>query len=299
MKKLDFVKQNIKGKLRKDVSLKQYNTWKVGGNAEYLFEPDDLNDLKIFLNFVKGERITFLGNGSNVLIRDGGVKGFVVCLKNSFNNFFTDSEGIFTFEAGLSCMKIAQITARANFSGLEFLCGIPGTLGGALRMNAGCYGGNIWSKVNSVVLINKSGKLVKKSKKEFDVGYRDVNLDSDSFFVSASFSLKKNDLNNSLDKIKEFLKHRRISQPTGQPSCGSVFKNPDNDSAGKILDSLGLKGYRIGGAYISKKHANFIITEKSATSDDVEKLINLIQDKVFKEKKIFLETEVKFIGIRQ
>ena len=298
MKKIDAIEKNLKGKLRKNISLKKYNTWKVGGNEEYFYEPYDLDDLKIFLKLVKNEHVTFLGNGSNVLIRDSGIKGFVVCLKNSLNNFYKGNDGIFTFEAGLSCMKIAQISANQSFSGLEFLCGIPGTLGGALRMNAGCYGENIWKSVNSVVLINKSGNLKNKRKEEFNIGYRNVELDDGSFFVSASFYLKKNRLNESSDKIKELLKNRRISQPTGLPSCGSVFKNPDNDSAGKILDSLGLKGYRIGGAYVSKKHANFIITEKSAKSGDIEELISFIKQKVLKEKKILLETEVKFIGVK-
>ena len=298
MKKIDAIEKNLKGRLRKNISLKKYNTWKVGGNAEYFYEPYDLDDLIIFLKLVKNQHVTFLGNGSNVLIRDSGIKGFVVCLKNSLNNFYRGNDGIFTFEAGLSCMKIAQISANQSFSGLEFLCGIPGTLGGALRMNAGCYGENIWKSVDSVVLINRSGALKNKRKEEFNIDYRNVDLDDGNFFVSASFNLKKNRLNDSSDKIKELLKNRRISQPTGLPSCGSVFKNPDNDSAGKILDSLGLKGYRIGGAYVSKKHANFIITEKSAKSGDVEELINFIKHKVLKEKKILLETEVKFIGIK-
>ena len=298
MKKIDAIEKNLKGRLRKNISLKKYNTWKVGGNAEYFYEPYDLDDLIIFLKLVKNQHVTFLGNGSNVLIRDNGIKGFVVCLKNSLNNFYIGNDGIFTFEAGLSCMKIAQISANQSFSGLEFLCGIPGTLGGALRMNAGCYGENIWKSVDSVVLINRSGNLKNKRREEFNIGYRNVDLDDGSFFVSASFNLKKNRLNNSSDKIKELLKNRRISQPTGLPSCGSVFKNPDNDSAGKILDSLGLKGYRIGGAYVSKKHANFIITEKSAKSGDVEELISFIKHKALKEKKILLETEVKFIGIK-
>ncbi len=298
MKKIDAIEKNLKGRLRKNISLKKYNTWKVGGNAEYFYEPYDLDDLIIFLKLVKNQHVTFLGNGSNVLIRDNGIKGFVVCLKNSLNNFYRGNDGIFTFEAGLSCMKIAQISANQSFSGLEFLCGIPGTLGGALRMNAGCYGENIWKSVDSVVLINRSGNLKNRRKEEFNIDYRNVDLDDGNFFVSASFNLKKNRLNDSSDKIKELLKNRRISQPTGLPSCGSVFKNPDNDSAGKILDSLGLKGYRIGGAYVSKKHANFIITEKSAKSDDVEELISFIKHKVLKEKKILLETEVKFIGIK-
>ena len=296
MKKIDIIKQKVQGRLRKNVSLKEFNTWKVGGNAEFLFEPYNLEDLVIFLDLVTNEKITFLGNGSNVLIRDNGIEGFVVYLKNSLNNFYLDDNGKFTFEAGLSCMKIAQISARENYTGLEFLCGIPGTLGGALRMNAGCNGGNIWSNVASVVLINKKGNLITKSRNDFNVSYRNVELDENNFFVSASFDLKENKLKNSLDIIKGLLKNRRISQPTGQPSCGSVFKNPNSDSAGRILDSLGLKGYRIGGAYISEKHANFIITEKSAKSNDIEELISFIQNKVLEKKKILLETEVKFVG---
>ncbi len=211
MKKLDAIKQKVKGRLRKDVSLKEFNTWKVGGNAEFLFEPYNLEDLKIFLDLVSNEKITFLGNGSNVLIRDNGIEGFVVCLKNSLNNFYLGDDGNFTFEAGLSCMKIAQITARENYEGLEFLCGIPGTLGGALRMNAGCNGGNIWSNLTNVVLINKRGNLITKSRDDFKVSYRNVELDENNFFVSASFNLKENKLNNSLDIIKELLKDRRIS----------------------------------------------------------------------------------------
>ena len=296
MKKTDIIRQKVRGRLRKDVSLKEFNTWKVGGNAEFLFEPYNLEDLMIFLNLVANEKITFLGNGSNVLIRDNGIEGFVVCLKNSLNNFYLGDDGRFTFEAGLSCMKIAQISAKENYAGLEFLCGIPGTLGGALRMNAGCNGENIWSNVVSVVLINKKGNLKTKNRDDFSVSYRNVELDENNFFVSASFNLKENKLNNSLDIIKGLLKNRRISQPTGQPSCGSVFKNPNSDSAGRILDSLGLKGHRIGGAYISEKHANFIITEKSAKSNDIEELISFIQNKVLEKKKILLETEVKFIG---
>ncbi len=296
MKKIDKISKKIKGNLRKNISLKKYNTWKVGGKAEYFFEPEDLEDLKIFLNLTSGEKVTFLGNGSNVLIRDNGIEGYVVCLKKSFNNHHINSENKFIFEAGLSCMKIAQISAKQNFTGLEFLCGIPGTLGGALKMNAGCYGGNIWDNVSDITLINKEGDLIKRKKNDFKISYRNVDIDENNFFVSASFNLQKNQMNNSLNIIKDFLKDRRSNQPTGLPSCGSVFKNPKNHHAAKILDSLGLKGFRVGGAYVSEKHANFIITEKSAKSKDIEKLINYIQKKVYEDKKISLETEVKFIG---
>ena len=292
----EHIKKNIRGQIRENVSLKEYNTWKVGGKAEYFFEPYDLNDLKFFLANFQKTNITFLGNGSNVLIRDGGIKGCVICLKNTLKDYKIINDDEISFEAGFSCMKIAQITARNNFSGLEFLCGIPGSLGGALAMNAGCYGGNVWEKVTKVVLINEKGILIERNKKEFKIGYRNVELEKGCFFVSAIFKLDHNLLNNSQEIIKNFLEDRRKKQPTGLPSCGSVFKNPDHHHAANLIDSLGLKGFKIGGAHISTKHANFIISDKSASSNDIEKLIDYIQKKVYEEKNIFLETEVKFVG---
>ena len=296
MKNIEIIKKNIKGKLKENISLKSYNTWKVGGNAEYFFEPKNLEDLKIFLKNTMDYNVTFLGNGSNVLIRDGGIQGFVVCLKNSLNNYDIKNKNEFIFEAGLSCMKIAQITSKNNYTGLEFLCGIPGSLGGALRMNAGCYGGNIWENLNTVSLINSNGNILKKHKKDFNIKYRNVELDDNLFFINASFILKKNELNNSLDIIKDYLKDRRSKQPTSLPSCGSVFKNPENSHAANLIESIGLKEYKIGGAHVSKKHANFIISDKNTKSKDIEQLIEYIQTEVYKKKKIFLETEVKFIG---
>tara|TARA_B110000483_G_scaffold126897_1_gene152394 strand:- start:457 stop:1047 length:591 start_codon:yes stop_codon:yes gene_type:complete len=193
-------------------------------------------------------------------------------------------------------MKMAQITARENYEGLEYLCGIPGSLGGALAMNAGCYGGNIWDHVLTVSLINNDGEIIKKNKNDFIIGYRNTSLKENNFFISAVFKLRKNKLKNSLEKIKEFLQDRRSKQPTGLLSCGSVFKNPKNLYAAKLIESIGLKGYKIGGACISEKHANFIISDKSTKSIDIEKLINFTQKEVFKKKEVILETEVKFIG---
>ena len=296
MKNLKNIREKIEGNIEENKSLKDYNTWKVGGNAEYFYEPKNIEELKIFLKLAKDTNVTFLGNGSNVLIRDKGIKGCVICLKNTFNNYELNKNNEFVIEAGLSCMKIAQITSKKNYTGLEFLCGIPGSLGGALAMNAGCYGGNIWEKVTKVNLINKDGKIIEKDKKDFSIGYRDVNLKENNFFISANFLLQENPLNNSLDIIKNYLKDRRRKQPTGLPSCGSVFKNPDNAHAANLIDSLGLKGYKIGGAYISEKHANFIISDNGTKSSDIESLIIFIQKKVYEKKKIFLETEVKFIG---
>ena len=295
MSNIKNIQKMLKGRLRENVSLKDYNTWKIGGKAEYFYEPSDIKDLKLFLELLQNTPITFLGNGSNVLIRDGGISGCVICLKNTLNNyFFKDQEYI--FEAGLSCMKMAQITARENYEGLEHLCGIPGSLGGALAMNAGCYGGNIWDHVLTVSLINNDGKIIKKNKNDFIISYRNTSLEENNFFISAVFKLRKNKLKNSLEKIKEFLQDRRSKQPTGLLSCGSVFKNPKNLYAAKLIESIGLKGYKIGGACISEKHANFIISDKSTKSIDIEKLINFTQKEVFKKKEVVLETEVKFIG---
>ena len=295
MSNIKNIQKMLKGRLRENVSLKDYNTWKIGGKAEYFYEPSDIKDLKLFLELLQNTPITFLGNGSNVLIRDGGISGCVICLKNTLNNYFVKDEE-YIFEAGLSCMKMAQITARENYEGLEYLCGIPGSLGGALAMNAGCYGGNIWDHVSTVSLINNDGEIIKKNKNDFIIGYRNTSLEENNFFISAVFKLRKNKLKNSLEKIKEFLQDRRSKQPTGLLSCGSVFKNPKNLYAAKLIESIGLKGYKIGGACISEKHANFIISDKSTKSIDIEKLINFTQKEVFKKKEVILETEVKFIG---
>ena len=293
------IKKILKGRIRENVCMKEYNTWKIGGSAQYFFEPSNLDDLKKFLENSSNIEIIFLGNGSNVLIRDGGINGCVVSLKNTLNNYTSNKNGKYIFEAGFSCMKIAQITAKDNYGGLEFLCGIPGSLGGALAMNAGCYGGNIWEYVNKAIMINKNGNLVTKNKQEFKYGYRNLELEDNNFFIGATFNLQENQLKNSLDIIKEYLKDRRSKQPTGLPSCGSVFKNPENYHAANLIESSGLKNYKIGKAYISDKHANFIITEPSASSSDVEDLIEFIQKTVFENKNIFLETEVKFIGIKK
>ena len=295
MSNIKNIQKILRGRLRENVSLKEYNTWKVGGKAEYFYEPFNLEDLRLFLELLENTPIILLGNGSNVLIRDGGIDGCVICLKKTLNNY-SYKNGEYIFEAGLSCMKMAQITSRENYTGLEFLCGIPGSLGGALAMNAGCYGGNIWDHVLTVSLINNNGEIIKKNKNDFIVSYRNTNLEENNFFISAVFKLKKNKLENSLEKIKELLKDRRSKQPTGLLSCGSVFKNPHNMYAAKIIESIGLKGYKIGGAYISEKHANFIISDKLTKSSDIEKLINFTKKEVFKKKDVVLETEVKFIG---
>ena len=280
------------------VDLSKVTTYRFGGICENFITLEDPNEILNVPKNMDSSNTFVLGKGSNIAFSDNEYTGYI--LKSEFQYINkTNNLNILEVGSGTYLPELSRYLKENELGGGEFLLGIPGTLGGALRMNAGCYGGNIWENVSKVILMNRKGILVEKDRLEFDISYRNVELKDDNFFISASFDLKLNELNDSLDIIKKFLKDRRIKQPTGLPSCGSVFKNPKNLYAANLVDSLGLKGYRIGGAYISKKHANFIITEKNAKSNDVEELISYIQKKVHEEKNIYLETEVQFIGIKQ
>ena len=289
------LKDTFKDQLCFDAKLSEYNTWKVGGRADILFEPKTINDLSIFLKNTTTINKTIVGNGSNILIRDGGIRGCVITFRNTLKDYIIIDEGEFYFEAGLACMKIANIVSKSKFGGLEFLSGIPGSLGGALAMNAGCYGKEIWEHIDKITTINYSGDIKEHDKSRYEYDYRKVDSRDDEFFIGAKF-IKLNSNINSEKIIKEYLKNRRETQPTGKLSCGSVFKNPEGHYAGQLIENLGLKGFSIGDAEISRKHANFIINNSKATAEDIESLILYIQDIVFKKLNIKLETEVKFLG---
>jgi len=290
--------EKIRGVLAKDVSMKKYNSWRVGGVAEYLYKPYDVNDLSVFLQLVKEKKkITWVGLGSNILVRDQGVEGVVIVLHPSLGKIiFLQKNKVFV-EAGVSCVKLAQRCAEKNLTGIEFLSGIPGTIGGALAMNAGAYGSEIWDFVDDVKILDAKGVMYQRTKKDFVINYREVSLSQSECFVAAHISLEKagNDLR-PIEKIKLFKKDRSSVQPMGASSCGSVFKNPVNTSAGALIERAGLKGYKVGRAEISKKHANFIINTGKANAADIESLILHIQSTVEKKFRIKLETEVKFIG---
>ena len=282
-------------KVKLDQSMKKYNTWGVGGLADVLYEPESINDLLNFLKLVKDERKFFIGNGSNILVRDKGLRGVVISLKKSLQKCITNDDNSLYVEAGYSCMKIAQYSAKNNLGGLEFLSGVPGTIGGALYMNAGCYGSEIWDFIDYVELINSNCELEKRRKCDFNINYRNVELNKNELFVAAlTIPLMRN--HDAGNKIKSYLEKRRKSQPTGAKTCGSVFKNPVGEFAGKIIEELGLLGYSIGGACISKKHGNFIENKNNATSKNIEDLIEYIQEFVKEKRGINLETDVKFIG---
>lgn len=263
---------------------------RTGGFAQTLFIPESVQILVDFLK-TNTQPILFVGLGSNLLIRDPGFEGVIIKLTQL--NLLTLDHSSVTAEAGVTLAKLSRIALANNLHGAEFLSAIPGTVGGALAMNAGAFGSEFWQFVAYVQTINRSGELFQRSVKEFSVNYRQViPAHKDEFFISAElvFNAKPSDKN-----IKQLLSQRNASQPIGLPNCGSVFKNPKNHYAAKLIEQSQLKGYCIGGACISEKHANFIINNNHATASDVEKLILHIQQVVKLNFDIDLEAELKII----
>ncbi|MDW3096311.1 MAG: UDP-N-acetylmuramate dehydrogenase [Gammaproteobacteria bacterium] len=285
-----------RGKLLFDVSLSRYNTWGVGGNAQCVFHPADIEDLSDFLaNTSDDVPITWLGLGSNVLIRDGGIKGVVIVTQTGLKQIRFDLNSVYA-EAGVACAKLARATVAKNLIGVEFMAGIPGTVGGALAMNAGAFGGQTWPQVKYVDVINRAGKIINRSCDEYEYGYRFVKNFVGEWFVGASFDLELDQQGTKVVSIKELLAHRADTQPIGKKNCGSVFKNPKQGFAASLIEQSGLKGFAIGGACVSKKHANFIINEGKATAEDIEQLMQHVQLTVKQKSNVELEPEVKFLG---
>lgn len=286
----------LRGKLYQHKKLSEYTSWKVGGPAERLFIPADLEDLSFFLKHqLDDSLIFFLGNGSNVLIRDAGIKGTVILLQQAFNAVEL-KENILSVGAGAQLTKIAYFSAENELTGLEFLAGIPGTVGGGLAMNAGAHGGEIWDFVCEVKTINRKGRIISRPRNAFKTSYRHVEVPDDEWFISASFQLMSGDSKVSKEKIKSHLEKRKNAQPLNWPNAGSVFRNPKNDYAARLIEACGLKNYRIGGACVSEKHANFIVNDRNATAKDIESLIEYVEKKVNEKHRVRLIREVKIFG---
>ena len=289
-------KGELRGSLRFGESMAGHTSWRVGGPADQFYVPADAEDLSLFLSrLAVDESITWLGLGSNLLVRDGGIRGTVIGLNGVLNEMEQTSSTTIEVGAGVACAKVARFTARQALSGAEFLAGIPGTMGGALAMNAGAFGGETWELVKKVEMINRCGERIFRLRDEFNVGYRSVSLGG-QWFISTELELQRGDAEQSQEKIKELLAKRSASQPTGEFSCGSVFRNPEGDYAGRLIEASGLKGAVIGKARVSDKHANFIINESGASAADIEELILHIQEVVQTKQGIRLETEVRIVG---
>lgn len=283
-------------------SLKKMNTWRVGGTASQIYKPANLSDLHQFIKRLDSSACPiFLGLGSNVLIADSGVSEPIILTQGGIDALEMFDENTFRAEAGVTCAKAAKFCVKNDLLNGEFFAGIPGTVGGALSMNAGAFGGETWQYVVAVETIDRQGNIHVRSPEEYQVTYRHVtylnkHADSPEWFVAGHFRLPKGDGQVTANNIKGLLRARSEKQPIGLPSCGSVFKNPKNCFAAQLIESCGLKGMKIGGAEVSEKHANFIINTGTASSDDIYRLIKKIRSVVKAEKGVLLEPEVCFIG---
>lgn len=281
------------GTLLKNVSLKDYTSFRVGGLAKQLYQPSDKADLIRFLQTLPpDEPLLWLGLGSNTLIRDSGFTGTVILLQGCLTHMGALNDTTLRVEAGVSCGTFARFAAKHHLSGSEFLAGIPGTMGGALKMNAGCHGGETWDHVIAVETINRRGQVFTRTPNEFTIRYRHTHLPQEEWFLSADFRFPPGEAAVSLEKIKTLLAHRKATQPINLPNCGSVFRNPPGNYAAKLIEASGLKGYRIGDAGVSEKHANFIINHGHATAAEIESLIHHIQTTVKTKFNIELIPEV-------
>ncbi|MEN9916837.1 MAG: UDP-N-acetylenolpyruvoylglucosamine reductase [Pseudomonadota bacterium] len=288
---------NLRGQLIENAEMTEYSSWQVGGIADRLYKPADMNDLIQFIQQLpKQEPLIFLGLGSNTLIRDGGIRGTVVITQGALNKLKSIDAVTLYAEAGVASPAFARFSARKNLIGAEFLAGIPGTIGGALVMNAGCDGSETWNILKSVLVINRQGEKKIRYPSEYKVAYRSVSVFPDEFYLAAEFQLKPGSKEKSLSKIRDLLKYRADTQPTNEPNCGSVFRNPPGDYAARLIEACGLKGLTIGNATISNKHANFIINNGHASATDIEALIEKIADCVFHKFHIRLIPEVRIIG---
>lgn len=290
----------LQGSLLYNEPLAEYTTWRVGGPAARLYKPKNIADLALFLRQLpETEPLLWLGLGSNSLIRDNGFSGTVILTQGCLKEMTLLDMQTVKVEAGVSCASMARFCARNNLSGGEFWAGIPGTMGGALRMNAGCHGGETWQFVVELQTMTRNGEIRIRKPEEYEVTYRHVSGPPDEWFISATFKLNPGDKETSLQVIKDLLAHRANTQPTNEYNCGSVFRNPPGNFAARLIESCGLKGFNIGGALVSQKHANFIINHQgSATAADIEALIHLVQTKVREQTTIELMREVHIIGDR-
>jgi UDP-N-acetylmuramate dehydrogenase len=325
----------LRGKLLHDAPLAKYTSWRAGGRADTLYIPADRDDLAQFVaQWPADAPLLPIGLGSNTLVRDGGIRGAVVVMHNA-GAALAVADGLIYADAGLACPKLARFAANHDRAEAEFLAGIPGTVGGALAMNAGCYGGETWRYVARVEVLGRDGTFAVRTPADYDIGYRYVNLRNGTVgeairaagpsqgansapsggsaaakvfpaasvgavFTAAWFRFPEGDSDAARDRIRELLAKRILTQPLDQPNAGSVFRNPPNDHAARLIEACGLKGHAIGGAHISEKHANFIVNPRGqARAADIEALISLVRDTVRAKTGVELEQEVRIVGERE
>ena len=294
----------LRGFMRHDVEMRSHTSWRVGGVAQRVYQPSDLADLVVFLRQLPADEPLFpVGLGSNLLVRDGGLQGTVLLMHGALKGLQIESDSTIYAEAGVAGAKLARFAALHHRAGAAFFAGIPGTVGGMLAMNAGCYGSETWQKVQRVQTINRQGEVFIRGSADYDIGYRHVQRcsphdgdENDEIFLAAWFAFESGDGELARQEIKTLLSKRIASQPLNLPNAGSVFRNPPNDHAARLIQACGLKGKQIGGAQVSEKHANFIVNVAQATAKDIESLIAEVQRVVEQQTGVTLQCEVKIVG---
>lgn len=305
MQPSDGVKSSIgaafQPRVRYGEPMSAHSSWHAGGPAEAYFTPRDGDDLAAFLRSLPPHLpVYWVGLGSNLLVRDGGIRGVVIATAGVFTRIERRAEQRIYCEASVPCARIARACVRWALAEGEFFSGIPGLLGGALAMNAGAFGDETWRHVRAVETMDRGGQRRRRERAEFEVGYRSVALrarrELDEWFIAAELEFEPG---TSTGKMQQLLTRRRETQPLGEWSCGSVFKNPSGDYAARLIEAAGLKGHRIGDAVVSQKHANFIINEGHARARDLEQLIRHVQATVERVHGVVLEPEVRIVGERE
>lgn len=305
----------LRGRFLYNEPMRRHVSWRAGGPAQRVYVPADLEDLIWLVRSVPAnEDIHMVGLGSNLLVRDGGVAGVVILLHGVLKKLAIESRthglppppededtALVYAEAGVAAPKLARFAANHDLVGAEFWAGIPGTVGGAIAMNAGCYGSETWDRLVQVHTLDRQGQLNERRPDEYVTGYRHValKLPHQEWFVGGWFRLARGDGASARETIKDLLKRRIAAQPLGLPNAGSVFRNPPGDYAARLIESCGLKGHRIGDAQVSEKHANFIVNLGHATATDIERLIEHVEDTVETRTNVRLIREVRIIGERQ
>jgi UDP-N-acetylmuramate dehydrogenase len=286
---------DVRGELRENEPMGKHTSWQVGGPADVFFKPADIEDLSLFLRELGDETNLFwLGAGSNILVRDGGLRGVVVSASSILKELTREGDTV-RVGAGVACTQLARQCIRWGLGPAEFFAGIPGSVGGALAMNAGAHGGETWERVLKVRTIDRCGNVTERRPRDYRIGYRSVAGPADEWFIETQLGFDA-DATPSMDTLKKMLQRRKETQPLGLPSCGSVFRNPAGDHAARLIEAAGLKGHRIGGAEVSRKHANFIINRDSASATDVEALIEYVHSTVVEKFSVDLVREVRIVG---
>jgi len=285
-------------RVRRREPLSRHTSWHVGGPAEVFFNPRDRTDLAAFLRGLPDDvPIYWIGLGSNLLVRDGGIPGVVISTHGTLDSLERLSATTVRAEAGVACARIARQCIKWGMGPAEFFAGIPGTLGGALAMNAGAFGGETWKHVLTVETIDRHGEERVRQAGEYQAGYRSVTAPApDEWFIAATLGFEHRPAAHA-GEVQALLTRRKQSQPIGEWSCGSVFTNPPGDHAARLIETAGLKGYRVGDASVSQKHANFIINHGTARAADLERLIEHVRSTVERVHGVSLHPEVRIVGL--